>query len=77
MDLLKTEWTPAYTLHACLLSIGVLLDVPEWSSPLNCDAAMLLRCGDVRGYESLKRMYTKMYAYETMQEAMQEIKGTE
>lgn len=31
-------------------------------SPLNCDAGNLLRGGDVRGYNSLARMYTVEYA---------------
>ncbi|KAJ3220376.1 hypothetical protein HDU67_000043 [Dinochytrium kinnereticum] len=35
---------------------------PEPDSPLNCDAANLLRCGDHRGYNSLVKMYTRMFA---------------
>ena len=31
-------------------------------SPLNCDAGNLLRGGDIRGYNSLARMYTIEYA---------------
>ncbi|KAI9325859.1 ubiquitin-conjugating enzyme/RWD-like protein [Zopfochytrium polystomum] len=62
LDLLKTEWSPAWTLKSACLAIGVLLTAPEPSSPLNCDAANLLRCGDLRGYNALVRMYTSTLA---------------
>ncbi|KAI8822439.1 ubiquitin-conjugating enzyme/RWD-like protein [Fimicolochytrium jonesii] len=61
LDLLKTTWSPAWTLHSACIAIGALLMSPEADSPLNCDAANLLRCGDVRGYNSLVRMYTQLY----------------
>ena len=31
-------------------------------SPLNCDAGNLLRANDVRGYNSLARLYTTEHA---------------
>ncbi|KAI8848937.1 ubiquitin-conjugating enzyme E2 [Chytridium lagenaria] len=62
LDLLKTAWSPAWTLQAACLAIGVLLTTPEPDSPLNCDAANLLRCGDERGYNSLVQMYTRIHA---------------
>ncbi len=43
---------------------------PEHSSPLNCDAANLLRNGDKRGYDSLVRMYAQMYGHESVSEAL-------
>ncbi|KAG2175782.1 hypothetical protein INT44_000260 [Umbelopsis vinacea] len=62
LDLLKTAWSPAWTLKSTILAISLLLSNPEPSSPLNCDAANLLRCGDLVGYESMIRMYTQLFA---------------
>ncbi|KAI9032569.1 ubiquitin-conjugating enzyme/RWD-like protein [Phycomyces nitens] len=62
LDILKTEWSPAWTLQSTILAISLLLSNPEPSSPLNCDAANLLRCDDKLGYDSLVRMYTQLYA---------------
>ncbi|KAI9323874.1 ubiquitin-conjugating enzyme/RWD-like protein [Dichotomocladium elegans] len=62
LDILKTEWSPAWTLKSTVMAISLLLSNPEPSSPLNCDAANLLRCGDHLAYESLIRMYTQLYA---------------
>jgi peroxin-4 len=62
LDLLKTAWSPAWTLKSTVLAISLLLSNPEPSSPLNCDAANLLRCGDIVGYESMIRMYTQLFA---------------
>ncbi|GAB5592668.1 E2 ubiquitin-protein ligase peroxin 4 [Umbelopsis nana] len=62
LDLLKTAWSPAWTLKSTILAISLLLSNPEPSSPLNCDAANLLRCGDMVGYESMIRMYTQLFA---------------
>ncbi|KAJ2361530.1 E2 ubiquitin-protein ligase peroxin 4 [Coemansia sp. RSA 2611] len=62
LDILKTQWSPAWTLTSTCLAVHVLLANPEPSSPLNCDAANLLRCGDDLGYSSLVRMYTQMFA---------------
>jgi peroxin-4 len=39
-----------------------LLSGPAPDSPLNCDAGNLLRGGDVRGYNSMAKMYTFEYA---------------
>jgi peroxin-4 len=41
-----------------------LLVHPEASSPLNCDAGNLIRNNDLRGYKSMTKMYTKLYAIE-------------
>ncbi|KAF9983152.1 hypothetical protein BGZ65_002112 [Modicella reniformis] len=62
LDILKSEWTPTWTLESICVAISSLLTNPEPSSPLNCDAANLLRCGDTAGYNSLVRMYTELYA---------------
>ncbi|KAJ1981698.1 E2 ubiquitin-protein ligase peroxin 4 [Dimargaris cristalligena] len=62
LDILKTAWSPAWTLQTVCLAIHLLLSSPEPTSPLNCDAAALLRSGDLLGYQSLVRMYTQLYA---------------
>ncbi|KAL6052195.1 E2 ubiquitin-protein ligase peroxin 4 [Balamuthia mandrillaris] len=65
LDLLKTAWSAVYTLQSVCRSIIALLAHPEPDSPLNCDCGNLLRIGDVRGYNSLARMYTLLYASPT------------
>ena len=40
----------------------VSLTDPAADSPLNCDAGNLLRGGDVRGYNSMARMFTVEHA---------------
>lgn len=62
LDILKTQWSPAWTLASTCLAVHVLLSNPEPGSPLNCDAANLLRCGDELGYQSLVRLYTQTFA---------------
>ncbi|KAI9813436.1 MAG: hypothetical protein M1827_004111 [Pycnora praestabilis] len=58
LDLLKTTWSPAYTISSTLTSIHQLLTDPEADSPLNVDVAVLLRQGDVVGAEGLVRFWT-------------------
>ncbi|QUC19700.1 uncharacterized protein UV8b_03941 [Ustilaginoidea virens] len=53
LDLLKEAWTPAYSVLECLRAVRVLLGCPEPDSPLNVDAAALLRGGDVVGSRRL------------------------
>ncbi|KAJ3322382.1 hypothetical protein HDV06_003102 [Boothiomyces sp. JEL0866] len=74
LDLLTSQWSPTWTLHSTIMAVGLLLNEPEISSPLNCDAANLLRIGDKRGYESLVRYYTKEYAIERIQKSKDELK---
>eukprot|EP00179_Madagascaria_erythrocladioides_P000354 CAMPEP_0198319692 /NCGR_PEP_ID=MMETSP1450-20131203/8790_1 /TAXON_ID=753684 ORGANISM="Madagascaria erythrocladiodes, Strain CCMP3234" /NCGR_SAMPLE_ID=MMETSP1450 /ASSEMBLY_ACC=CAM_ASM_001115 /LENGTH=161 /DNA_ID=CAMNT_0044023099 /DNA_START=132 /DNA_END=617 /DNA_ORIENTATION=+ len=62
LDILKTAWSPAWTLQSTCRAIMVLLSHPEPESPLNCDAGNLLRNGDNRGFRSVARMYTSLYA---------------
>ncbi|CAG8710706.1 4603_t:CDS:2 [Ambispora leptoticha] len=62
LDILKSAWSPAWTLQSACMAIRLLLSTPEPNSPLNCDAANLIRCGDKMGYDSLVRMYTQIYA---------------
>ena len=62
LDILKTAWSPAWTLQSTCQAIAALMSDSAPDSPLNCDAGNLLRGGDVRGYNSLARMYTLEHA---------------
>jgi len=62
LDLLKAQWSAVFTLQSVCRSIIALLSHPEPDSPLNCDCGNLLRSGDKRGYNSMARMYTRLYA---------------
>ena len=58
LDILKSAWSPAWTLQSVCQAVLALMSDSAPDSPLNCDAGNLLRAGDVRGYNSLARMYT-------------------
>ncbi|EAN91983.1 putative ubiquitin-conjugating enzyme E2 [Trypanosoma cruzi] len=62
LDILKSRWSPAWTLNSVCRAILNLLAEPEPDSPYNCDAGNLLRAGDMEGYASLVRMYAIMDA---------------
>ncbi|OMO61881.1 Ubiquitin-conjugating enzyme, E2 [Corchorus capsularis] len=62
LDILKNAWSPAWTLQSVCRAIIALMAHPEPDSPLNCDSGNLLRSGDVRGYQSMARMYTRLAA---------------
>lgn len=62
LDVLKTQWSPAWSLHSACTAVVALLDSPEADSPLNVDAANLLRTGDDIAYRSMCAMYTRLYA---------------
>jgi peroxin-4 len=57
VDILKTGWTPAWTLNSVCRAILSLLSNPEADSPLNCDAGNLIRAKDVVGYNNMARFY--------------------
>lgn len=59
LDILQNQWTPVWTLSSCMTAMSTLLANPEPDSPLNIDLANLLRCGDVRGYNSLIKYYIR------------------
>ncbi|KAG8626490.1 hypothetical protein KVT40_005435 [Elsinoe batatas] len=63
LDLLKTSWSPAYTIASTMNAIQQLLTSAEPDSPLNVDIAQLFRQGDEVGSQSLIRFYTGLYRY--------------
>ena len=64
LDILKSNWTPAWTLMSVAQAVLSMLSDPNADSPLNCDAGNLIRCNDTRGFNSVARMYTLDYAME-------------
>ena len=62
LDILQSEWSPAWSLQAACRAIISLLGNHNADSPLNCDAGNLIRCGDLLGFTSLARFYTIEYA---------------
>mmetsp|Transcript_16650 Transcript_16650/g.28578 ORF Transcript_16650/g.28578 Transcript_16650/m.28578 type:complete len:164 (-) Transcript_16650:828-1319(-) len=62
LDILKSAWSPAWTLASVCQAVLALLSAPAADSPLNCDAGNLLRANDVLGYNSMARLYTIEYA---------------
>ncbi len=62
LDILKSDWSPAWSLQAACRAVLALLSEPNADSPLNCDAGNLIRNGDTRGFLNLARFYTIEYA---------------
>jgi peroxin-4 len=62
LDILQSQWTPAWTLLSTLMAVLLLLQDPEPNSPLNIDISNLLKNGDKKGYEGLIRYYTQKFA---------------
>lgn len=60
LDLLKDAWTPAYSVLQTVRAVrDGLLRYPEVDSPLNVDAAALLRGGDVVGARRLVELWAE------------------
>ena len=73
LDVLRNQWSPAWTISTACTAVRALLESPEPDSPLNIDAgkslnrrqlmlANLLRSGDQEGYDCLVKLYTHMHA---------------
>ncbi|RYP70302.1 hypothetical protein DL769_005008 [Monosporascus sp. CRB-8-3] len=60
LDLLSGEaWTPAYSVLECVRAVRLLLGCPGVDSPLNVDAAALLRAGDAVGARRLVEFFCR------------------
>merc|ERR1719329_2076486 len=62
LDILKDDWSPAWTLLYVMRAVIALLQDPNADSPLNCDAGNLIRSGDLLGFRSMAKMYTYEFA---------------
>lgn len=63
LDVLKSQWTPAWTISSALTAVQAMLSDPEPDSPLNIDAANLVRCKDICAYNGLIHYYKVKYAF--------------
>lgn len=57
LDILKSKWTPAWTISSVCRAILTLLGDPEADSPFNVDAGNLIRVKDLKAYYSMARFY--------------------
>lgn len=57
LDILKSEWSPAWSLQSACRAIIALLEAPAADSPLNCDAGNMIRAGDMVAFRSMATMY--------------------
>ncbi|CAM9876854.1 unnamed protein product, partial [Hapterophycus canaliculatus] len=62
LNILKKEWSPAWSLQGACRAILALLAHPEADSPLNCDAGNMVRAGDMRAFRSVARLYKEELA---------------
>jgi len=62
LDILKKEWTPAWTLMSACRAIVALLADPAPDSPLNCDAGNMLRAEDHEAFRSTAALYCQEFA---------------
>jgi peroxin-4 len=62
LDILKSTWSPAWTLASVCRAIQTLLSHPEADSPLNCDAGNMIRAGDADAFNAMARYYAIEHA---------------
>lgn len=55
LDILKKNWSPAWSLEGACRAIIALLDNPDVDSPWNCDAGNMIRAGDLVAFNSMAR----------------------
>ncbi|KAG0655623.1 hypothetical protein C6P46_000791 [Rhodotorula mucilaginosa] len=61
LDILKSSWSPVFTLRTCLVSLQSLLSTPEPSDPQDAEVAKHYLT-DRQGFESTARYWTEVYA---------------
>lgn len=62
IDILKKEWSPAWSLQSACRAVMAILSEPVHDSPLNCDAGNMLRAGDLVAFRTMARMYCVEFA---------------
>ncbi|KAK6590529.1 hypothetical protein RS030_152343 [Cryptosporidium xiaoi] len=62
IDVIKHNWSPAWTLNSLCRAILSILSDPNPNSPLNCDAGNILRSNDYKGFNNMAKMYALEYA---------------
>jgi len=62
IDILKKDWTPAWSLQSACRAILSIMGDPNADSPLNCDAGNVLRAGDTEAYAGLVSLYCGQFA---------------
>ena len=55
LDILKKNWSPAWSLEGACRAIIALLADPDVDSPWNCDAGNMIRAGDIVAFNSMAR----------------------
>ncbi|GAA6016173.1 hypothetical protein JCM11491_003755 [Sporobolomyces phaffii] len=61
LDILKTSWSPVFTLRTCLVSLQSLLSTPEPSDPQDAEVAKHYLT-DRKGFEETAKFWTEVYA---------------
>ncbi|BGP56831.1 hypothetical protein JCM8202_006019 [Rhodotorula sphaerocarpa] len=61
LDILKSSWSPVFTLRTCLVSLQSLLSTPEPSDPQDAEVAKHYLT-DRAGFESTAKYWTEVYA---------------
>ncbi|KAM0790274.1 hypothetical protein ACM66B_005578 [Microbotryomycetes sp. NB124-2] len=61
LDILKTAWSPVYTLRTCLVSLQSLLSTPEPNDPQDAEVAKHYLT-DRKGFDETAAYWTKVYA---------------
>jgi peroxin-4 len=62
LDIIKTDWSPTWTLESLCRALLYLMQNPNEDSPLNCDAANLIRLKEHETYKTLGQTYARQYA---------------
>ena len=55
LDILKKNWSPAWSLEGACRAIIALLADPDVDSPWNCDAGHMIRAGDMVAFNSMAK----------------------